>query len=150
MNSSRNQAGTLEAIKRCYDLEYLLLGDLRQLLDERETAHTRKALLVTVDRLLLNLPLQLELVSEEGYMSEVLEEFPNWHRQIEVLLCENKACISRLGELRRRVGQELPFSAIGREVSFKLRKWMESLATIREREVQILQNAFALDIGGEA
>jgi len=150
MNSSRNHSGTLEAIKRCYDLEYLLLGDLRQFLDDPVTPDTRQGLVVTLDRLLDHLPLQLELVSEEGYMSEVLEEFPNWHRQIEALLGENMSCISRLRELRRRVANELPFSAVGREVSFKLRKWMESLETIREREVQILQNAFALDLGGEA
>ncbi len=141
---------SVEAIKRCYDLEYLLLGDLRQLVDEPPTAQTRFGMLVTLDRLLENLPRRLELTSEQGYMAEVLEERPNWHDRIENLLDANRDCISRLDELRRRIARELPFAETARRVSQDLREWMDSLESIREHEGQMLQNAFALDIGGEA
>ena len=100
----------IQTLTTCYDLEYLLLGDLRQLLDEPQTAQTRQSILVILDRLLLNLPRQLALACEEGYMSEVLEQRPNWHRQIEALHGANMACISALDESRNRVVRELPFA----------------------------------------
>ena len=86
----------IQTLTRCYDLEYLLLGDLRQLLDEPQTAQTRQSILVILDRLLLNLPRQLALACEKGYMTEVLEQCPNWHRQIEALHGANLDCISAL------------------------------------------------------
>ena len=59
-----------------------------------QTAQTRQSILVILDRLLLNLPRQLALACEKGYMTEVLEQCPNWHRQIEALHGANMACIS--------------------------------------------------------
>ena len=150
MNNQQESNGAPETLTTCHDLEYLLLGDLRQLLDEPQTAQTRQSILVILDRLLLNLPRQLVLACEERYMSEVLEQRPNWHRQIEALYGANMACISALDESRNRVVRELPFAAIANEVSRHLRQWMQSLVAIREHETRLLQKAFTLDIGGEA
>ena len=134
----------------CHELEYLLLGDLRQLLDELQTAQTRRSLLIILDRLLDNLPRQFALACEEGYMAEVLEKRPNWHRQIEGLYGANMAFISALNQLRNRIVQELPFIAIANEVSCDLREWIQSLVKTRGDESRLLQTAFSLDIGGEA
>ena len=150
MNNQQESNRAPESLKTCYDLEYLLLGDLRQLLTEPQTAQTRQSLLVILDRLLLNLPEQLVLACEEGYLSEVLEQRPNWHRQIEALHGANMACISALDESRNRVERNLPFAAIANELSCNLRHWMQSLVAIREHETRLLQKAFTLDIGGEA
>ena len=150
MNIKLKFAGPRAAMKTCCDLEYLLIGDLRQLLDEPLAAHTRQLLLAILDRLLLHLPRQFSLACQQGYMSMVLEECPHWHRQIEQLHDDNLACISSLDELRNRILQDLPFDTIAREVSNKLHLWMQSLATIRELEGQMIQEAYSLDIGGES
>ena len=83
-------------------------------------------------------------------MSEVLEECPNWQRQIEALYGANLACISALDESRDSLVRELPFAAIANELSCNLRHWMQSLVAIRGHESRLLQNAFTLDLGGEA
>lgn len=142
--------GAPATLTTCYDLEYLLLGDLRELLDEPQTAQTRRSILVILNRLLLNLPRQLALACEDGYMSEVLEQRPNWHRKIEALHGANLACISALDESRNRVMRDSPLVAIADELSCNLRHWTQSLVAIREHETRLLQNAFTLDIGGEA
>ena len=134
----------------CHELEYLLLGDLRQLLDDPLTEQTRRSMLVVLDRLLLNLPRRLVLACEEGYMSEVLERRPNWHRQIEALHNANLDCISAIDNLRNRIVRELPFAESAGQLQHNLRRWMRSLASIRGHERRLLQEAFTSDIGGEA
>src|SRR5579872_2956860 len=53
-------------------LEYILLGDLRDLLEEPVDDESRKWLLAVLDTLLDTLPREFDLEDEDGYMSEVL------------------------------------------------------------------------------
>ena len=150
MNDQEQLAGTSASLKTCHDLEYLLLGDLRQLLDEPQTAQTLQSLLVILDRLLGSLPCRFALACENGYMTEVLEERPTLHRQIQALRSANVACISSLEEMRSRIVHELPLAAITDEVNLNLYRWMRSLVAIRSHENRLYQEAFTLDYGGEA
>jgi hypothetical protein len=139
-----------EALDACHELEYLLLGDLRELLEEPETLHTRRSLMLILEHLLVNLPRQLMLKCEGGYMTEVLGEFPWWQDEVEALLSEDQACNSALVQLHERLAHELPWLPIAAEVRATLDRWMELLAAIRKQENRLLQKAFTLDLGGEA
>ena len=140
----------LDALDACHDLEYLLLGNLRRLLEGPTTSQTRHALLVILNGLCDNLLRQVELKSAGGYMCDVLEEFPNWHRRVESLRCEAVASHSSLERLREVISRKRPFAAIAYEMFCDLRHWMQSLAAHREGETRLLQIACNLDVGGEA
>src|SRR5262245_36103537 len=58
-------------------LEYLLLGDLRDLLEEPPDTETRRWLLAVLEELLNLLPNEFEFEDQGGYLSEVREQFPN-------------------------------------------------------------------------
>ena len=95
-------------------LEYILLGDLRDLLEEPEpdeqTAHWIGAVL---DALLEALPREMELKSEGGYLQPVLEQFPNWASLIGDLASEKHALFDKLRELRAQIGPPGRVRAIG-------------------------------------
>jgi len=128
-------------------LEHILLGDLRDLLEEAPDKSTRKWLLVILDALLDTLPRQYELQAGGGYLSEVLEQYPNWSEQVDQLLVEKQDLFAKLGRLREGVDQRVSFAKIAEEVRRDLREWMASLSSHQRHERRILQTAFNLDVG---
>ena len=138
------------ALDACHELEYLLLGDLRELLGDPETPQTRRSLLLILDHLLANLPRQLELKCQGGYMSEVLAEHPAWQNEVDELLRDDRDCNSALARMHQRVRQDLSWRPIAHEMRDTLDVWMGLLNAIRKHEIRMLQTAFILDLGGEA
>lgn len=140
----------VEALTAFCDLEYIIMGDLRQLLNEQPTPQTRPSMLVLLNRLLLTLPYAMRLSSEDCYMSIVRDKRPNWHRQIEAQHRDNLECYLALCGLRGRIEGEVSIGDISDEMDGKLREWMTLYARTRRRESQLLQEALTVDIGGEA
>jgi hypothetical protein len=143
-------SGPIDALKKCYYEEYLLIGDLREVLNQTYTEQTHRSLLSILDRLLENLPRQMALPHENAYLSVVLERCPNSHGKIEALRQANQECISELDGLRNRVDDKSNSTVIDEELGCRLIGWMETLVTIRTRESRLLQEAFTIDIGGES
>lgn len=139
------------ALKESCDLEYLLIDDIRTLLNEEFALQTRSSLLLLLNRLIRNLPNVLELSSDKGYyLNAAHERRPNWSREINALYQANMDCVSSLSLVRDCLEKDTPIDAISKEVEQRLRHWIKSLAAIRCRESTMLQEAFTLDIGGEA
>lgn len=152
-NEQTDESKTTESfslLKASCDLEYLLIGDIRTLLKEKFDSQTRSSLLVLMNRLILNLPAVLELSSEEGYLSNLLERRPSWSRQINVLYQANLDCVSSLTLVRDCLENDTPLAAVSKELELRLRKWIKSFSALRCQESTMLQEAFTLDIGGEA
>jgi hypothetical protein len=105
-----------------------------------------------LNRLIINLPNTLELSSEEGYMRNVIERFPNWSRQVTALHQANLDCVSALSLVRDRLEEEgeTDIVSISQGLEIRLQKWLESFMTMRCSENTIVQKAFTLDLGGEA
>ena len=137
-----------ESLRACCDLEYLLIGDLRQLLKERSPPdnHTVRVLLA---RLLRNLPEVTRHSSISGYMTVALERCPRLYRQITTLQNANLDCLHALQELYDSIESESSFNDVSKETDHALEAWIESFGTMRSRESQLLQEAFTTDIGGE-
>jgi hypothetical protein len=150
MNDLRTSPGARGDLAACHELEYLLLGDLRELLEDPETSQTRRSLLIILDHLLVNLPRQLELKCEGGYMAEILAKCPAWQREVDALLHEDRDCNSALSRLHDHVLRELPWLAMTQEVRETLAVWMDLLGAVRTQESRMLQTAYTLDFGGEA
>ncbi len=150
MIKSKNVIDRFRELTDCHKAESRLIGELRLLLNQPATALTRQAILTILNRLLDNLPLHIELASQGGYLIEVRRLRPSWQRQIKALQRANVCCLSSLHELRNHIRHESPSERIDTRECGEIKTWIRSLRSLREHECQLLQNAFAIDIGGEA
>ncbi len=124
--------------------------NIRSLLSKRPDLKTRPSLLILVNRLILELPNSLAPSSQDGYLGNILERRPNWSRQINALYQANLNCVSALALIRDSLANERTIGAISEETELPLKNWIESFAAIRCSEDTLLQEAFTIDLGGEA
>ncbi len=128
-------------------LEYILLGDLRDLLEEPAGEETRKWLLAVLDALLETLPREFHLEDENGYMSEVLERYPSWSPQVERLHGDHDQLFLKLKELRGRIERNIWVAPIANEVRRDLRDWMLKLIAHHRSETRLVRTAMNLEVG---
>lgn len=128
-------------------LEYILLGDLRDLLEESPGDETRRWLLAVLDTLLETLPREFDLEEEDGYMTEVLERYPSWSAQVERLHRDHEILFSKLKELRGRIERNSWVAPIANEVRRDLRDWILKLIAHRRSETRLVQTAMNLEVG---
>lgn len=140
---------TRDAYARYSVLEYLLMGDLRDLLEESPDHETRRWLLAILEELLDLLPNEFEYEDDGGYLADVCEQNPNWSNQVERLHREQEGLYSSLLDLRNRIAQEQSFEFIADEVKPRLRCWIEAVQRHRESEQQLVVAAFDTAYGGE-
>ena len=140
--------GALEEISA---LEYILLGDLLDLLEEADgDAEAWKWISKVLDILLKAMPREFELQDEGGYLEEVLEEHPNWQGQVRDLYQERCDLLMKLDELRTRMQDSQPLQQmkqLASELRDELRDWITSYIAHQRHERRILQDAFNNDIG---
>jgi hypothetical protein len=135
-------------LRRCTELEYLLLGDLREMLEEPVTPQGRNWMLAVVDTLLDMLPHEHRLKSVDGYLSEVLTEFPNWTGHVDRLEAQHYDLYDRLSDLRDELEVETRDRTAANVLRYSLQEWMEAFVEHRRRESELLQSAMCTDIGG--
>lgn len=128
-------------------LEYILLGDLRDLLEAAVDEETCHWLLAVLDELLETLPREFELKQRDGYLSEVLEEYPSWYRHVESLRAEHERLYDRLRQLRDRLARQRPLAPVANLLRAELRDWMHSLTAYHRHENRLLQTAMNLEVG---
>ena len=129
-------------------LEYILLGDLRDLLEEEPSEQTSHWLLAILDALLETLPQELALKSQDGYLEDVLSEHPHWQPQVERLRSEYVRLCVWLEELRDRLVSRAPFEEIANRLRYDLREWMTALQAYHRHEYRLLQTSINLEVGG--
>jgi Hemerythrin HHE cation binding domain len=128
-------------------LEYILLGDLRDVLEEPVDRESRRWLMAILDALLETLPREFDLEDTDGYMSEVLERFPNWSGQVDRLHRDHEQMFGKLKELRGRVERDSWIAPIANEVRRDLRDWILKLIAHRRTETRLVQTAMNLEVG---
>ncbi len=128
-------------------LEYILLGDLRDLLEEPIDETTCRWMREVTGALLETLPREAELKKQGGYLVEVLEQYPNWSGQVNELQSEKEAIYEKLHQLRDRLLRQVSFGAIAEEIRRDLRDWMTRLQAHHRHERRLVQTAFNLDVG---
>lgn len=139
-----------DAFTRYSVLEYLFIGDLRDLLDEPPDAETRRWLLAVLDELLDLLPNEFEFEDQEGYMSDVCDQFPNWSHEVDRLHNQHEDLYFKLLELRNRITLEQAFEYIASEMKSELQHWIERAQRHRDHEQRLVAAAYDLTLGGEA
>lgn len=129
-------------------LEYILLGDLRDLLEEEPDEQTSKWLVAILDTLLDTLPRELAIKSRDGYLEDVLEEHPHWEAEVQQLHAEYELLCVRLEAFRDQLVSRTPYSSIARQLREDLREWMNALQAHHRHETRLLQTAVNLEVGG--
>lgn len=129
------------------EMQYILLGDLREVLEGGPTLAERNWLLTILDALLETLPTQFDLKEEGGYLSEVLEAFPYWEPQVEELRREHGPLCESLQTLRDRVFTGSEYKQVAQVVRDDLRDWMERLTHHDSVECRLFQDAVNLEVG---
>lgn len=97
------------------ELEYLLLGDLRQILEEPEGPHTACWLLAILDMILVGRPRLRRTV----YLPVQVQEDPYQPRSV-----ETSSLIEKLRRLRDRVAHRTGHAGLANEIREELREVM--------------------------
>ncbi len=140
---------TNRRLLQCTELEYILLGDLRDLLEEpadNETAHWLEAVL---DALLDTLPEEFALKSDHGYLQVVLDRFPNWDTQVSRLELGYSQLLLGLEDLRDKLNGGDDFQRIASDVSSDLENWMTNFVQHHQQERELVSMAATYDVGGD-
>jgi hypothetical protein len=128
-------------------LEYILLGDLRDVLEEPADRESRRWLIAVLDALLETLPREFDLEDADGYMSEVLERYPSWASQVDRLHGDHESLFGKLKELRGRIERDTWIAPFADEVRRDLRDWILKLIAHRRNETRLVQTAMNLEVG---
>lgn len=136
-----------QSLSACTDFEYILLGDLRDLLEEPPTPMNRNWIRAVLDALLATLPREFAFKDENGYLSEVLEEFPSWSSQVDMLVAERDILFEKLQSMRFQLNARVRFKEIAEELKRDLRDWMLSFTAFHRHERRILTSAYTMDVG---
>lgn len=134
-------------LEDCATLEYILLGDLRDLLEESPDEENRRWLVVILDALLEAKQREFELQGAGEYLEEVLEQVPNWEPQVSQLRHEHRELFCNLWQLRERVNSRESIDGMADVVRRDLRSWMTLLQAHHRHTRRIMQSAFNMDIG---
>ena len=132
----------------CRELEYILFGDLRDLLEEDPNYESVRWIKAVLDTLLETIPEEFALKSESGYLSGVLEEYPNWEGQVSRLEDEYYQLYRQLRNLRLRLEQDEDYRELGKPLSNDLAGWMDAFRRHIQSEQQIVMLAANLETGG--
>lgn len=138
---------TCETLSACTEFEYILLGDLRDLLEEPATPMNKNWIGAVLDALLEALPREFAFKDEDGYLSEVLEEFPSWDSQVEMLVNERDVLFEKLQSVRTQLNARVRFQAIADELKQNLRDWMRRFTAFHRHERRLLHSAYTMDVG---
>lgn len=129
------------------EMQYILMGDLRELLETPVSKFQRNWLLTILDALLETLPQQFRIKEEGGYMTEVVEAVPYWDAEVEKLRGEHGPLCETLRDLRTRVAEGSQFKEVAEIVRLDLQRWVERMTAHDHHESQLFQNSVNLEIG---
>jgi hypothetical protein len=135
------------SLRQCNELQYILVGDLREMLDEPMSQQSRQWMAAVLDTLLEMIPREHKLMSRGGYLREVLTDFPNWSGRVDKLEAEHFGLFDRLTELRDELEHE-PAPAAVASLKYSLQEWLDAFASHRSHESALMLDAVNFEIGG--
>ncbi|MCC7419102.1 MAG: hypothetical protein IT428_02355 [Planctomycetaceae bacterium] len=144
---ARTLNSTPERLAQCAAFEYILLGDLRDLLEEPRDATTYRWLVAVLDALIDTVPKDFAMRSMGGYLEEVIERFPNWYDQVKALLDEQRALFDKLRLMRQSLKSNESFDGLAEDVSSSLREWMNRFIAHQRHERRLVMAAFTMECG---
>jgi len=134
-------------LRKCCEFEYILIGDLRDLLESEMTEENRRWMTAVLDALLDTLPKEYALKSRNGYLSDVLDEYPSWDTAVERLRQQHVALQRRLTELRVRLMAHGRVNGLAERLRPDLEAWIDAFTDLQQAERRITLAALNLEVG---
>lgn len=134
-------------LRKCCEFEYILIGDLRDLLEDDASNENRRWMLAVLDALLDTLPKEFALKSQDGYLSDVLDEFPSWDTAVERLRQQHMALHRQLTELRVRMFVNSRVDGLVDRLRPELEAWIDAFTELQRAERGIFHAAVNLEVG---
>ncbi|MEX0702824.1 MAG: hypothetical protein WD069_12080 [Planctomycetales bacterium] len=145
--ASARHSHPLHSLHAYAELEYLLLGDLRDMLEQPFDDENARWMLAVLDALLDTLPREFAIEEDGGYLREVVDEHPHWEPEVARLREQHEMLLHSLRRLRMRVAWQAPFAVLAKDVRRELEKWIETLAEHNRHENSLVQTAMNLEVG---
>ncbi len=132
------------------ELIYLLLGDLRELLQERRRIEVhRVALLATLDKLIDVLSTVPIGDGFDDEFNDLLADCPYLSENVELLLLARRRDSMRLAVVRNSITSARYSTRTAERIAEELTAWMGSYCTHRSQERRLIQLAANREVGGE-
>ncbi len=147
VNTSSRLSSTIKKLQRSSEAIELLLDDLRTMLEKPASESNARLVGAVLDEMGDNLRIQFELEEEQGYLADVLEQFPNWHPHVEHLREQHELLRRQLREVKERLAKCDQNSALSHEICLQLHDWIQTYAEHEQRERRLMQEAFTLEPG---
>lgn len=148
MSATKNRLSeTIEQLHQSNELLRALTDELSELLEEPADQATNRWVLAALDKMLVNLQQQFELEEDQGYLVDVLEQFPNWHPQVGHLRQQHTLLHRQLKEIRDRIAGASADVCVILESRRAVSDWIATYNEHQSRERQLIQDAFNFDAG---
>ncbi len=138
---------TFDRLERCSELEYILIGDLRDLLQEPQNEETDRWMLAVIEVLLQTLPEAMQLKSVGGYMADILEECPRCAEQVARLQREHEHLVAALRSYRDGLLRRHRDPVTELRLRAGLREWVDAIVAFHHAENELTQSALNEDLG---
>lgn len=135
--------------QQCITLTWLLVGDIREMLQDHldeEAIHWLKPIL---DALIHAMCEQSELTDREGWYDDLLGSFPHLISRVARLEAEQVELCRSLRNLRHEIEQDLPLDRLASRIERELSDWVDLMIAHSRREASLLQSVWYSEIGGE-
>lgn len=134
---------------QCATLSWLLVGDIREMLQDHLDEEALLWLRPILDALIEALREQAGLEELPGYYDDVLADFPHWSPIVDRIHAEQALLRQSLESLRHRIDCDLPFRRLATELEQELGDWVRLMNAHSKRERELMQNVYYTEIGGE-
>ncbi len=135
--------------QQCTTLTWLLVGDIREMLQDHLDEDAIRWLRPVLDALIAAMGEQAEPTNCEGWYDDVVGSFPHLISRVAKIEAEQTELCRSLRELRHHIERDLTLSRLTKEVEADLANWVDLMMTHGRRERVLLQDVWYTEIGGE-
>ena len=135
--------------QQCTTLTWLLVGDIREMLQDHLDDEAIRWLKPVLDALISAMCEQSELTSQEGWYDDLLGTFPQFISRVAGIEAEQNELCRSLRELRNGIERDIPLQRLAAELEAGLRDWVLLMTRHSRRQTVLLQDAWYTEIGGE-
>lgn len=135
--------------QQCTTLTWLLVGDIREMLQDHLDEEAIHWLRPVLDALINAMCEQSELTSREGWYDDLLGCFPHLISRVARIEAEQNELCKSLRELRNGIERDIPLARLARELEDDLNSWVDLLTRHSRREAVLMQDVWYTEIGGE-
>ena len=135
--------------QQCTTLTWLLVGDIREMLQDHLDDEAIRWLKPILDSLIGAMCEQSELHSIAGLYDDLLGTFPHLITRVAGIEAEQNELCRSLRELRNGIERDIPLQRLAAEIEEGLGDWVNLMTSHSRREAVLLQDVWYTEIGGE-